>query len=81
MAAKSIRLTADSVEKISDLKSKDQSVLEFVRDLIEKEHREKEHRASAVAYRDNLQQNPDEKTALEIWETAPLMTEIQSKKP
>ena len=81
MAAKSIRLTADSVEKISDLKSKDQSVLEFVRDLIEKEHWEKEHRASAVAYRDNLQQNPDEKTALEIWETAPLMTEIQSKKP
>jgi hypothetical protein len=80
MAATSVRLTSDLVEKISDLKSKDQSVLEFVRDLIEKEHREREHRASAFAYRDNLQQNPDELTALEIWETAPLTTEIQSKK-
>ncbi len=68
------------MKKVAALKPKDGSISAFVRELIEKEHRARENRASAVVYQQFLEDNPDERAALEVWESAPLIDEIEPKK-
>ena len=81
MSATTIKLEADLVKKVAALKPKDESISGFVRELIEKEHRARENRASAVVYQQFLEDNPDERAAMEVWESAPLVDEIEPKKP
>jgi len=81
MSATTIKLEADLVKKVAALKPKDESISGFVRELIEKEHRARENRASAVVYKQFLEDNPDERAAMEVWESAPLVDEIEPKKP
>jgi predicted CopG family antitoxin len=81
MSATTIKLEADLVKKVTALKPKDESISGFVRELIEKEHRARENRASAVVYQQFLEDNPDERAAMEVWESAPLVDEIEPKKP
>ena len=81
MSATTIKLEADLVKKVAALKPKDESISAFVRELIEKEHRARENRASAVVYQQFLEENPDERVAMEVWESAPLVDEIEPKKP
>jgi predicted CopG family antitoxin len=81
MSATTIKLEADLVKKVAALKPKDESISGFVRELIEKEHRARENRASAVVYQQFLEDNPDERAAMEVWELAPLVDEIEPKKP
>jgi predicted CopG family antitoxin len=81
MSATTIKLEADLVKKVTALKPKDESISAFVRELIEKEHRARENRASAVVYQQFLEDNPDERAAMEVWESAPLVDEIEPKKP
>ena len=69
------------VKKVTALKLKDESISGFVRELIEKEHRAREHRASAVVYQQFLRENHDEQAAMEVWESAPLVDEIEPRKP
>lgn len=69
------------MEKVTALKPKDESISGFVRGLIEKEHRARENRASAVAYQQFLEDNPDERAAMEVWESAPLVDQIEPKRP
>ena len=69
------------MKKVAALKPKDESISGFVRELIEKEHRARENRASAVVYKQFLEDNPDERAAMEVWESAPLVDEIEPKKP
>ena len=45
MPATTIKLEADLVKKVTALKPKDESISGYVRELIEKEHRAREHRA------------------------------------
>jgi hypothetical protein len=66
---------------VTTLKPKDESISGFVRDLIEREYRAREHRASAVVYQQFLRENPDEQAAMEEWEGAPLVEEIEPRKP
>ena len=80
MSATTIKLEADLVKKVTALKPKDESISGFVRELIEKEHRARENRASAVVYQQFLEDNPDERAAMEVWESAPLVGEIEPKK-
>jgi predicted CopG family antitoxin len=80
MSATTIKLEADLVKKVAALKPKDESISAFVRELIEKEHRARENRASAVAYQQFLEDNPEERAAMEVWESAPLVSEIEPKK-
>jgi predicted CopG family antitoxin len=80
MPATTIKLEADLVKKVVALKPKDRSISAFVRELIEKEHRARENRASAVAYQQFLEDNPDERAAMEVWESAPLVDEIEPRK-
>ena len=80
MSATTIKLEADLVKKVAALKPKDESISAFVRELIEKEHRARENRASAVAYQRFLEDNPEERAAMEVWESAPLVDEIEPKK-
>ncbi len=68
------------VKKVTTLKPKDESISGYVRGLIEKEHRERQHRLAAEAYQRFLQENPEERVALEVWESAPLMDEIEPGK-
>jgi predicted CopG family antitoxin len=80
MPATTIKLEADLVRKVVALKPKDESISGFVRELIEKEHRAREHRTSAIVYQQFLRDNPDERMAMEVWECAPLVDEIEPGK-
>jgi predicted CopG family antitoxin len=80
MPATTIKLEADLVKKVTSLKRGDESISGFVRELIEKEHREREHRLSAVAYQRFLRENPAEMAAMDAWESAPLASEIEPRK-
>lgn len=81
MPATTIKLEADLVRKVTALKPRDESISGFVRELIEREHKARENKASAVIYQRFLDDNPDERIAMEVWESAPLVGEIEPKKP
>lgn len=66
-----VELESDLVEKVAALKEPDQTIAAFIRGLIEKEHRERRLRESAQLYEQFLRDNPDEREALEVWESAP----------
>jgi hypothetical protein len=52
-----------------------------VRELIEREDRARAHREAATTYQQFLHANPEERVAMEVWESAPLVDEIEPKKP
>ena len=81
MPATTIKLEAELVRKVTTLKPKDESISGYVRELIEKEHRARENRASAVVYQEFLDKNPEERVAMEVWESAPLSDVIEPRKP
>ncbi len=81
MPATTIELGADLVRKVTALMPKDDSIAGFVRDLIEKEHRARENHASAVAYQQFLRDNPEEQAAMDVWESAPMVAEIEPRRP
>lgn len=79
MPATTIKLEAEWVRKVAALKSKDESVSGFVRSLIEREHQARAQHAAAVAYQQFLQANPEERAAMEVWESAPLVDEVEPR--
>lgn len=81
MPATTIKLESDLVKKVTALKPKDESISAFVRELIEKEHRARAHREAATTYQQFLHENPEERAAMEVWESAPLVDEVEPKKP
>jgi predicted CopG family antitoxin len=81
MPATTIKLEADLVKKVTALKPKDESISGYVRELIEKEHRARENRAAAGLYQQFLDNNPQERAAMEVWESAPLVDDVEPKKP
>jgi predicted CopG family antitoxin len=81
MSATTIKLEADLVKKVTALKPKDESISAFVRELIEKEHRARSNREAALAYRQFLHDHPEERAAMEGWESAPLVDDIEGRKP
>jgi predicted CopG family antitoxin len=81
MPATTIKLEADLVKKVSALKPKDESISGYVRELIEREHRARTHREAAVVYQEFLRENPEERLAMEVWESAPLVVEVEPKRP
>ena len=81
MPATTIKLESDLVQKVTELKPKDESISAYVRELIEREHRMRENRRAATVYRQFLQDNPEERGAMEVWESAPLVGEIEPKQP
>jgi hypothetical protein len=66
-----VNLDPELVEKAAVLKDPDQTVAAFVRSLIENAHRDWLLRESAQRYEQFLRDNPDERDALEVWESAP----------
>ena len=81
MPATTIKLESDLVKKVTSLKPKEESISAFVRGLIEKEHRARQNREAAMVYRQFLQDNPQERAALEVWESAPLSDEVEPGPP
>jgi hypothetical protein len=81
MSATTIKLEADLVKKVAALKPRDESISGFVRGLIEKEHLARKNKEAAVVYRQFLEDNPEERAAMEGWETAPLIDDIEPKSP
>lgn len=81
MPATTIKLESELVKKVTTLKPKDESISSYVRGLIEKEHRAREHRAAAGAYQRFLDANPEERAAMEAWGSAPLVDDIEPRKP
>jgi len=81
MPATTIKLESDLVKKVTTLKPRTKSISGYVRELIEREYRAREHRASAVVYQQFLRENPDEQSAIEEWESAPLVDEVEPRKP
>jgi predicted CopG family antitoxin len=80
MPATTIKLEADLVKKVAALKPKDESISGFVRELIEKEHRARANREAAVLYQEFLDKNPEERAAMEVWESAPLVDDVETKR-
>jgi predicted CopG family antitoxin len=81
MPATTIKLEHEWVEKVSKLKSKDESVSAYVRSLIEHEYRERQNRIAAQKYQQFLADNPEELAAMEDWESAPLGRDPVAKAP
>lgn len=81
MSATTIKLEADLVKKVASLKPRDESISGFVRGLIEKEYLARKNKEAAVVYQQFLEDNPEERAAMEGWETAPLVDDIEPKKP
>lgn len=81
MPATTIKLEHDLVRKVAALKPKHESVSAFVRELIEREHRARENRAAANAYQEFLRGNPEERAAMEVWESAPLSNDVEPSEP
>ena len=81
MSATTVKLESDLVQKAAELKSDGQSISAFVRALIEKEHRTRQLDESARIYERFLRENPGEKEAMEVWESAPLSESIEPKQP
>ena len=77
MPATTIKLEAELVKKVTSLKPRDESISGYVRALIEREHRARAHRAAAVEYQRFLDSNPDERAAMEAWQAAPLVDDIE----
>ena len=80
MPAISVRLDHDLVTKVTALKSTDESLGNYVRRLIEREHDAHEHRGLARRFQEFLVQNPEEQAATEGWEAAPLVDDIEGRK-
>ncbi|KAB2649125.1 MAG: hypothetical protein WCO38_06735 [Verrucomicrobiota bacterium] len=77
MPATTIKLESDLVKKVTELKSKDESISGYVRNLIVKEHKARENKAAVLIYKQFLEDNPEERAAMEVWELAPLVGEIE----
>jgi hypothetical protein len=71
MPATTLLLEPDLVEKAAAIKESDQTMADFIRSLIENEHRARRLRESEQRYEQFLRDNPDEREALEVWESAP----------
>jgi hypothetical protein len=63
------------------LKPKDESISAYVRGLIEREHRAREHRAAASVYQRFLDEHSEERSSMERWESAPLVDDVEPQKP
>ncbi len=81
MPATTIKLESDLVRKVTIMKPKDESISGYVRSLIEKEHRARAHRVAANTYQQFLQENPGERRAMEVWESAPLSEQVEPPEP
>ena len=81
MPATTIKLEADLVKKVAALKPKDESISRYVRGLIEREHAARHHREVAARYQQFLAENPEERAAMEVWESAPLTEGVEPDKP
>jgi hypothetical protein len=81
MSATTIKLESQLVEKVAALKCKGESISGYVRSLIEREHRALQHQAAARSYQQFLDEHPEERAALESWESAPLIDEVEPRQP
>ena len=81
MPATTIKLEDELVKKVTSLKPEGQSISGYVRGLIEREHLARELRAAATVYQRFLDENPGERAAMETWESAPLVDDVESDKP
>ncbi|NDJ15268.1 MAG: hypothetical protein EBY17_29485 [Acidobacteriia bacterium] len=81
MPATTIKLEHELVRKVAALKPKEESISGYVRGLIEREHAARQHREVAARYQEFLRQNPEERAALEVWEAAPLVDDVEGRKP
>lgn len=81
MPATTIKLDADLVKKVTSMKSKNESISAYVRELIEKDHRARANRQATADYQQFLRENPEVRAAREVWESAPLVDEIEPRKP
>jgi hypothetical protein len=81
MPVTTVKLEAELVDKVTSLKPRKQSISAYVRGLIEKEHRDRQLRAAAKTYEQFLHENPAEREAMEVWESAPLSDKIEPGQP
>ncbi|MEY2881445.1 MAG: hypothetical protein RLZZ15_3825 [Verrucomicrobiota bacterium] len=80
MPATTVKLEHELVRKAAALKQPEESISAYVRSLIEKAHRARRLHESAHAYEAFLRDNPAERAAMEIWESAPLSEPAKPRK-
>jgi hypothetical protein len=81
MPATTIKLEPELVKMVATLKPKDESISGYVRSLIEREHAARLQREAAIAYQQFLRENPKERAAMDTWASAPLVDEVETRKP
>jgi hypothetical protein len=81
MPATTIKLEPELVKMVATLKPKDESISGYVRSLIEQEHAARQHREAALTYQKFLRDNPKERAAMDAWASAPLVVDVESKRP
>jgi len=81
MPATTIKPESDLVKKVTALTLQEESISAFVRELIEKEHRARANREAALAYRQFLHDHPEERAAMEGWESARWVDDIEGRQP
>ncbi len=74
MNATTIKLDSRLHTAIRRIKSRDQTLTGFVRDLVAREEKNRELEAAAEAYSTLLDDSKDEAAFLAEWENAPLAT-------
>ncbi len=81
MSATTIRLDAGLLRKVVSLKPKDKSISGYGRGLIERGYQVRELQAAARTYERHLQENPKERSTMEVWESVHLSKEIEPRLP
>jgi hypothetical protein len=80
MDATTIKLDARLHAAIRRLKSRDQTLTAYVRELVAREEKRRALHAAADAYKALLARSKDEAESLAAWEAAPLAEEPQTRR-
>lgn len=81
MPSTTIRLDDKILAKVRDIKPVSTSVSAYVRELIERDYLASKMAEAARAYREFLKNDSQERQAMEEWESAPLVNEVEPPAP
>jgi hypothetical protein len=80
MKATTIKLEGDLLEQLETVKPESMSVSAFVREVLERDIRQRKIASAASEYRNFIESNPEEERWLREWEKADLIAPPKGKR-
>jgi predicted CopG family antitoxin len=80
MKATTIKLEGDLLKQLETVKPESMSVSAFVREVLERDIRQRRMASAASEYRNFIESNPEEKRWLREWEKADLIAPPKGKR-